>query len=68
MDASQAPQAAAGAKGLFHITPSILWKTAGSTIVTTAGLFYLGTGKKEQDLQKMIVGAALVLAGFFLFF
>ena len=41
---------------------STYWKFGASTIIGTAGMLYLGYGKKNNDVQKMIIGAVLTLA------
>jgi hypothetical protein len=38
-----------------------------SALAGLLGMYYLGAGKKQADLGKMILGAGLTLASFFLF-
>lgn len=46
---------------------STYWKTGASVVLGVAGMLFLGMGKKEKDFNKMVIGAALTLASFFLF-
>ena len=46
---------------------AIYWKTGGSVVMGLAGMLYLGYGKKNADVQKMMIGAALTVGSFFLF-
>ena len=43
------------------------WKFGLSGIVGLLGMYYLGAGKKQSDFGKMVLGAGLTLASFFLF-
>lgn len=43
------------------------WKFAGGTIMGVAGALFLGYGKKNNDVQKMIIGAVLTFASVLLF-
>jgi hypothetical protein len=52
------------------ITPtsnSTIWKFGLSAIVGVLGMYYLAAGKKQNDFGKMLIGAGLTLASFFLF-
>jgi len=56
--------------GLPTITPassSTVWKFGVSAIVGLLGMYYLAAGKKQNDVGKMLLGAGLTLASFFLF-
>ena len=44
-----------------------LWKFGVSSIVGLLGMYYLAAGKKQMDVGKMLLGAGLTLASFFLF-
>lgn len=44
-----------------------LWKFGASSIVGLLGMYYLAAGKKQMDVTKMLIGAGLTLASFFLF-
>ena len=46
---------------------STYWKMGGSTVMGLAGMLYLGYGRKNNDVQKMVIGAALTF-GSILFF
>ncbi|MFI5346518.1 MAG: hypothetical protein ACHQ51_09115 [Elusimicrobiota bacterium] len=52
---------------LGHDTGSTLWKFGLSSILGLLGMYYLASGKKQNDVQKMLIGAGLTLASFFLF-
>ncbi len=45
----------------------MLGKILGGFGLSTVGIYYLGSGRKNQDLQRMIIGAALILGALFLF-
>lgn len=49
------------------ITQSGLVKFGVSGILSVLGMYYLAVGKKESDLQKMLLGAAISLVALFLF-
>ncbi len=44
-----------------------LWKFGVSSIVGLLGMYYLAIGKKQSDFGKMLIGAGLTLASFFMF-
>ena len=46
---------------------SAVWKFGVSAVAGLLGMYYLATGKKQGDLGKMLLGAGLALASFFLF-
>ncbi len=46
---------------------STYWKMGGSAVMGLAGMVYLGYGKKNNDVQKMIIGALLTLGSIFIF-
>ena len=46
---------------------STWWKFGVSTLVGLLGMYYLAAGKKQGDFGKMMLGAGLTLASFFLF-
>ena len=46
---------------------STYWKMGGSTVMGIAGMLFLGYGKKNNDVRKMVIGAVLTL-GSILFF
>ena len=58
-----------GSGQLPTITASSMtyWKFGASGIMGLLGMYYLGAGKKQSDVGKMILGAGLTLASFFLF-
>lgn len=43
------------------------WKVGGSTVMGLAGMLYLGYGKKNNDVQKMVIGVLLTIGSFFVF-
>lgn len=55
------------AKPFFKLTPGLALKTVASVVLTTMGMYYLAQGKKYQDINKMILGAALILGGVFVY-
>lgn len=52
---------------VFTLSPQMAAKIALAFLLSTAGVYYVGSGRKEQSLQKMILGAVLVLAALFFF-
>jgi hypothetical protein len=48
-------------------SPSAVWKFGASTLAGLLGMYYLMAGKKQNDVQKMIIGVVLTLASIFLF-
>ncbi len=46
---------------------STYWKIGGSTVMGIAGMLYIGYGKKNADVQKIIIGVLLTLGSFFMF-
>jgi hypothetical protein len=51
----------------FTADSSSYWKFGASSIMGLAGMVYLGYGKKQNDVPKMLIGAALTLGSMFLF-
>ena len=43
------------------------WKFGVSGICGLLGMYYLAAGKKQSDVNKMLIGAGLTIASFFLF-
>jgi hypothetical protein len=43
------------------------WKTGGSIVMGFAGMVYLGYGKKNNDVRKIIIGLLLTLGSIFIF-
>ena len=52
---------------LPHMGTGFFVKTLASTIVGIVGMFYLGFGKKNQDVQKMLIGAVLIVVSMLFF-
>ena len=48
------------------VTKSGLTKFGVSSLVGVLGMYYLARGKKESDLQKMLIGAALTIGSMFI--
>ena len=46
---------------------STYWKMGASTVMGLAGMLYLGYGKKNNDVQKMVIGVLLTIGSFFIF-
>jgi hypothetical protein len=44
-----------------------MFKMLVSGIMGLLGMYYLAMGKKESDVNKMLIGGALTLASFLLF-
>ena len=51
----------------FKITQSLLLKGAAGTVLSIIGMYYLAMGKKNQSLNSMLLGGALILFSLFLF-
>lgn len=61
-----APVDKAGA--VMVVTPEVLIKMGGSAGVMCIGIYYVLAGKRDQEVGKMVIGAILIMASFFLFF
>ena len=46
---------------------STYWKFGASTVIGTVGMLLLGYGKKNNDVRKMVIGAALTFASILFF-
>lgn len=42
-------------------------KLGASFIMSILGIYYLSSGKKQQNPESMLIGAALLIASFFIF-
>jgi cytochrome bd-type quinol oxidase subunit 1 len=42
-------------------TQAMVWKTSASMVLGLAGLYYLMTGRKNQEFKPMLVGCVLIL-------
>lgn len=51
----------------FQLTPALMARLVGSTVLTTLGIFYLNKGKKDADLSSMISGLVFILLGLAVF-
>lgn len=49
------------------VTKSGIWKFGLSTVAGVLGMYYLAAGKKENDVEKMVIGAVLTIVSLFLF-
>ena len=56
------------AVAVLSLTPALAVKTFFSIALSVAAFHYLGSGKKNNDIQKMIIGLLLGLASLFIFF
>lgn len=65
-DALSSSTAAPGLPAI-HADASTYAKTGASAVLGLAGTFYLIWGKRSNDVQKMVIGAALTIASFLLF-
>lgn len=59
--------AASGQMPTITADPATLGKMAGGTVVGLAGMLLLGYGRKNNDVRKMLIGAALTFASVLLF-
>ncbi|HAM36027.1 MAG TPA: hypothetical protein DEB40_05410 [Elusimicrobia bacterium] len=53
--------------GQFNITQGLVLKASASLVLSAAGLYILIQGKKNQSLQRMLLGAALIMLSLLLF-
>lgn len=51
----------------ISLTPAIVYKAAGSIAMTAMGMYYLMSGKERKDVQRMFLGALLIVGAFFVF-
>lgn len=56
-----------GVKPWLTITPELMGKVALSTVLISAGMFYLVSGRKEGSFSRMVIGAILSLASLFIY-
>ena len=49
------------------VSPDMLWKTVVSSILGVLGMYMLASGRRQNDVQKMLIGAAITLASILLF-
>ena len=52
---------------VYGITQSLLLKASGSLVLSVAGMYFLVTGRKNQSLNSMLCGGALILLSLLLF-
>jgi len=64
---SGAPPAATGSGLGFHITTGLIVKSGFSLILSVVGFYFLAYGKKNQEPEKMLWGAVLIVASFIIF-
>lgn len=67
MGPSTSTKANTGTLPTITASSTTYWKFGISSVVGLLGMFYLAAGKKQNDVGKMIIGAGLTLASFFLF-
>ena len=77
IDGSGSPSTSSGAGTAISMKPGELpavtassmtyWKFGVSSIVGLLGMYYLASGKKNNDVQKMLIGAALTLGSMFMY-
>lgn len=51
----------------IHFTPKLALKTSLASGLIAAGMYYMISGRKNADLNRMITGAVLTLASLLLF-
>ena len=51
----------------MKVTAGGMTKFAVSGIAGILGMYYLASGKRENDVQKMLIGAALTIGSMFIF-
>lgn len=66
-DLSSIPPPQESTRPALELTPAVLTKSAASLVLTSMGLYYLVSGKKLQSVERMVVGAALILGALLLF-
>ena len=54
-------------KELTKPTTGGAFKMVLNGVMSAVGMYYLAVGKKESDVDKMLLGAGLILAALFLF-
>ena len=65
--AGTAISATSGTLPTLTASSSTYWKFGASGVMGLLGMYYLSAGKKQSDVGKMMLGAGLTLASFFLF-
>ena len=51
----------------FHITTGLILKSGLSLMLSVVGFYFLAYGKKNQEPEKMLWGAALIVVSFLIF-
>ncbi|MDE1976589.1 MAG: hypothetical protein KGI84_04955 [Elusimicrobia bacterium] len=51
----------------FHVTTGLILKSGISLMLSVVGFYFLAYGKKNQEPEKMLWGAALILVSFLIF-
>jgi len=51
----------------IKLTSGFMFKALVTTVVSVVGMYYLASGKKNQDFEKMVIGAVLIIAAMFFF-
>jgi len=67
IDATGSTTAKAGLPAISAPSPLTYAKFGLSGLMGLLGMYYLAAGKKQHDVEKMLIGAALTLGSFFLF-
>ncbi len=49
------------------LTESLVFKAAASFGISAMGLYFLMSGKERQDVNRMVLGAIMVIGAFFVF-
>ncbi|MFA6003089.1 MAG: hypothetical protein WC881_03385 [Elusimicrobiota bacterium] len=52
----------------FKLTQGLALKSGASLVLSVAGMYFLASGKKNQSLNYMLSGAAMILLSMFCFF
>ncbi|MBI4678757.1 MAG: hypothetical protein HY748_14350 [Elusimicrobia bacterium] len=65
---SRIPPATDKVAAEVQVTPALVGKVVGCLFLLTMGLYYLYSGKENQSVPRMLLGAVLVLGAFLVFF
>ena len=68
MDLRSTPAPVTKTWAWLNLTPVLILKVAGSTVLMATGMFYLATGRREANMGRILTGAVLTMASIFLFF
>ncbi|MBI5623004.1 MAG: hypothetical protein HY924_04415 [Elusimicrobia bacterium] len=68
IDLRSIPAPKDGVRAEIKFTPALIGKVAGCLVLLTMGLYYLYSGREQQSVSRMLLGAVLIIGAFVVFF